>query len=84
MDWAPVATAPDEMTADMWVELLRNNGIQAFTSRGDALASRLTPFGPTAVMVPASQLDDAKRVLGPVGPPKRRRGPRKFTRRNGD
>ncbi len=82
MDWAPVATAPDEMTADMWVELLRNNSIPAFSSRGDALASRLVPFAPTTVTVSASQLEEARRILGPTAPRRRRRAPRKFFRRD--
>jgi hypothetical protein len=69
--WAPVATAPDQVTAEMWAELLQNNGIPAWVGRGDALASRLVPSGPATVMVPASQLKDAKRVLGPIGSPRR-------------
>jgi hypothetical protein len=79
--WAPAATAPDQVTAEMWAELLQNNGIRAWVGRGDALASRLVPSGPASVMVPASQLKEAKLVLGQVGPRKRRRGPRKFVRR---
>jgi Putative prokaryotic signal transducing protein len=69
--WAPVATAPDQVTAEMWAELLQNNGIRAWVGRGDALASRLVPSGPAAVMVPASQLKEAKRILGPIGSPRR-------------
>ena len=81
--WAPVATAPDQVTAEMWAELLQNNGIRAWVGRGDALASRLVPSGPASVMVPASQLKEAKLVLGQVGPRKRPyRGRRKFARRD--
>jgi hypothetical protein len=66
IDWAAVATAADQVTAEMWAELLQNNGVPAWVGRGDALASRLVPSGPATVMVPASQLKDARRVLGPA------------------
>ena len=68
--WAPLATEPGQVTAEMWVELLQNNGIPAWVGEGDALASRLVPSGPATVMVPAPQLKEAGRVLGLVGPRK--------------
>ena len=64
--WAPAATAPDQVTAEMWAELLQNNGIPAWVGRGDALASRLVPSGPATVMVPATQLEEARGILGPA------------------
>jgi hypothetical protein len=73
IQWAPVATAPDEVTAEMWVELLQNNGIPAWVGMGHVLAYRPVLARPSAVMVPATQLKDAGRILGVVGPRRRYR-----------
>jgi hypothetical protein len=51
---------------EMWAELLHNNGVPAWVDKGDAQAGGLVPLGPATVMVPASQLEEARQILGPA------------------
>ncbi len=38
MKWALLTTAPDELTAEMWAEILHSEGIPARIKPGDAVS----------------------------------------------
>jgi len=63
MKWVDLATAPDQLTAEMWCELLRNEGIPAMVKPSDAvsfLGVRMTGSG---VMVPEERRAEAAAIL---------------------
>ncbi|MCH7996883.1 MAG: DUF2007 domain-containing protein [Chloroflexi bacterium] len=63
MKWVLVDTAPDQLTAEMWVGLLVDNGIPAMLRPGDT-SSFLGVFpGPCGIQVQESMLEDARKVL---------------------
>ena len=63
MKWVDAATAPDQMTAEMWCDILRNEGIPA-SFRQLGLPVHLGPLAtPCKVMVPEERLADALAVL---------------------
>lgn len=62
-DWAVVRVAPDQLTAEMWVELLRADGVPARISPSDAVSFLGTsPLG-CRVLVPRERLLEAEAVL---------------------
>jgi hypothetical protein len=64
MNLVTVATAPSRMIAEMWVNLLRNEGIPAMVEAKD-VASLYGGGGmaPCRVMTPEERAEDALRVL---------------------
>ncbi len=71
--WLHLTTAPDQLTAEMWSELLRNEGLPTMVHTGHVSSSHLGISGlPCRIMVPEDQLEEAKRLLeerlGPDAP----------------
>ena len=67
MAWVFLATAPDPITADLWIAILREEGIAAMVRPSDAVSYLgVAGFG-CRVQVPEELLDRAKEVLGDVG-----------------
>ncbi|HXH22029.1 MAG TPA: DUF2007 domain-containing protein [Dehalococcoidia bacterium] len=63
-DWAFLETAPDQLTAEMWLEQLRQAGIAAMIRPSDAVSFLgIAGFG-CRVLVPARDLEHAREVLG--------------------
>lgn len=63
MTWAVVATAPDQMTAELWVGLLKDAGVPAMVNPSDA-ASYLGVSGTNCrVMVPPERVEEARDLL---------------------
>ncbi len=61
--WVHVATAPDQLSAEMWVELLRGQGIPAMIKAQDT-ASFLGLSGMACrVLVPRDHLAEATQAL---------------------
>ncbi len=61
--WVELTTAPDQLTAEMWVELLRNEGVPAMVKPADA-ASFLGVSGMnTRVIVPQDRRGEAAALL---------------------
>jgi hypothetical protein len=58
MDWIVVATAPDQMIAEMWSELLRSQGIPARLHPGDT--SGFLGISPHSVRVLVPEGDSEK------------------------
>ncbi len=69
LKWTPVATAPDQLTAEMWQELLQEQGVPATIQPGDAVSFLGVTAWPCRVLVPEDMLGEARAVLADVLPP---------------
>ena len=61
--WVHVATAPDQLSAEMWVELLRGQGIPAMIKAQDAVSFLGVSGMSCRVVVPRENLAEATQVL---------------------
>ena len=62
--WVYLTTAPDQLTAEMWSELLRNEGLPAMVHTGLISSYHLGVSGlPCRLMVPEDRLEEARRLL---------------------
>ena len=58
-----LTTAPDQLTAEMWQELLHNDGIPAVIRAGDTASYMGVSNAPCRLMVPEDRLQEARRLL---------------------
>ncbi|MBI4300116.1 MAG: DUF2007 domain-containing protein [Chloroflexi bacterium] len=63
MKWVEVSTAPDQLTAEMWVEILRNGGVPAMVNPEDYVSYLGVSAMPCRVMVPENRLREAQLLL---------------------
>ena len=61
-----VATTPDQMTAEMWAELIRDAGLFAVVAPGDVASFLGMSPRPCQVLAPESQAAAARRLLADV------------------
>ena len=61
--WVHLATAPDQLTAEMWVELLRGQGIPAMINAQDAVSFLGVSSMACQVLVPREHLSEATQLL---------------------
>ena len=61
--WVHVATAPDQLTAEMWVELLRGQGIPAMIRPQDAVSFLGLSTTACRLLVPREHLAEATQAL---------------------
>jgi hypothetical protein len=75
MEWVVLETAPNQIVAEMWCELLHREGVPAFArvSDGAAVSRGYSSPWDCAVMVPESHLKKASAVLDSILKPKPRR-----------
>lgn len=63
MDWIVVATAPHQLTAELWRDILRQEQIPSVLEASDAVSFLgVTPF-PVRLRVPAEHASQALRLL---------------------
>ena len=63
MTWVVLATAPDQLIAEMWQDVLRDNGVPAFIRPGD-ISSFLGITGyPCRIMIDEEYVDAGRRLL---------------------
>jgi hypothetical protein len=62
--WTHLATAPDELTATMWVQMLRDCGIAAAIHPSDSVSFLGMSAGQCRVQVAEEQLELARDLLG--------------------
>ena len=63
MKWKVLATAPNQLTAEMWCDILKEEGITATIKPSDAISFLgVSPFS-CRVMVPEDMLAEAEEVL---------------------
>ena len=61
--WVYLTTAPDQITAEMWSELLRNEEIPAMVRAGDTTSFLGISNAPCRLMVLEGRLEEARRTL---------------------
>ena len=65
MEWVKLTNVRDQLMAEMWVELLHNDGVPAFTKATDgiAVAYGIPSLSGYWVMVPDDRRDEAAALL---------------------
>ena len=63
MAWVSLTIAPDQLTAEMWCELLRNEGIAAIVQPSDAVSFLGVSTTACRVLVPSDRHEEAAAVL---------------------
>jgi hypothetical protein len=63
MKWKLLTTAPDQLTAEMWIELLQNEGIPAMIEPGDAVSFLGVSAIPCRIIVPEGWVGEAQAIL---------------------
>ncbi|MBI2909859.1 MAG: DUF2007 domain-containing protein [Chloroflexi bacterium] len=63
MKWVVLATAPDQLSAEMWQDRLREEGIPAMIKPGDVTSFLGVTSVPCRVMVPEDRLGEAQEML---------------------
>ncbi|MCL0044389.1 DUF2007 domain-containing protein [Dehalococcoidia bacterium] len=61
--WVLLATASNQLTAEMWRELLHSQNLAAMIRVGDTTSFLGISAAPCRIMVPEDQLQDAKALL---------------------
>jgi hypothetical protein len=64
--WVPLAAAPDQLTAELWVALLREQGIPALLNPGDVASFLGLSLSPVQVLIPEAFMEMARQVLEPL------------------
>ncbi|MFP3974766.1 MAG: putative signal transducing protein [Dehalococcoidia bacterium] len=63
MKWKVAATAPNQLVAEMWCEMLKDDGITATIKPGDSVSFLGVSFSPCRIMVSENELQAAKDLL---------------------
>ena len=66
MRWIPIVTAPDQLTAEAWRELLRENGIPAALKAADSISYLGVSALPVRLMIPEERESDARWILDDI------------------
>lgn len=61
--WVHLTTAPDQLSGEMLVELLRDEGVAAMIKPSDAVSFLGVSGMGCRVLVPNDQLDEARAIL---------------------
>jgi hypothetical protein len=61
--WKVLAAAPDQLTAEMWQDILRKQGVEAMVNPADSVSFMgVSPF-PCRIMVAPGEFKRAKEIL---------------------
>ena len=63
MNWVYLATAPNQLEAEMWRNLLASEGFAVTVRGGDTISYLGMSNYPVTILVDEEQHDDAKKVL---------------------
>ena len=64
MKWVYLTTAPDQLVAEMWLNLLRNEGVSAMIRPGDTMSNYMgVSTYPCRIMVHEDQVSEARELL---------------------
>jgi len=66
--WQFLTTAPDQLTAEIWKDILRQEGIPAMVNPEDAVSFMGVSSFPCRLMVPPNYLKQAHEVLTSLQP----------------
>jgi hypothetical protein len=61
--WVVLTTAPDQLTAEMWQDILRKQGVKVMVNPEDAVSFLGVSAFPCRIMVPPRHLKKAQQVL---------------------
>ena len=61
--WKRLITAPNQLTAEMWRDLLIDEGIPAMIAPQDAVSFMGISPKPCRIMVPEERIEEATRIL---------------------
>jgi len=61
--WVVLTTAPDQLTAEMWQDILNQNGIAAVINPRDAVSFLGVSAFPCRIMVAPGDLEPAKEII---------------------
>jgi hypothetical protein len=65
MRWVHLVTAPDQVTAEIWVAILKDEGVAAMIHPTDAVSYLGVSSMGCRIQVPEDDLERARDVLGP-------------------
>ena len=63
--WVHLATAPDQISAEIWVDILRQQGVRAMIRPSDAVSFLGVSAVSCRVQTREEDLDRAREILGP-------------------
>jgi hypothetical protein len=63
--WVHLATAPDQITAEIWLDILRQQGISAMIRPSDAVSYLGVSAVSCRIQTPEEDLERAREILGP-------------------
>ena len=63
MKWVTLVTAPDQLAAEMWSDLLNRRGIPTLVRAGDTSSFLGVSAYPCRILVDDEYLDEARRFL---------------------
>ena len=63
MKWVTLVTAPDQLAAEMWSEMLNRRGVPTFVRAGDTASFLGVSAYPCRILVDDRYLDEALRIL---------------------
>ena len=63
MKWVLLTTAPDQLVAEMWRDLLKGEGVSALIRPGDTVSFLGVSTYPCRIMVRESELEEAREIL---------------------
>ena len=63
MKWVYLATAPSQLEAEMWRELLANEGFAVAVRGGDTSSYLGMSYYPSTILVDEEQHDEARKLL---------------------
>jgi hypothetical protein len=66
--WVVLTTAPDQVTAEMWQDILNQEGIPAMINPEDNVSFLGVSNFPCRIMVPPAELERAQEVLASLEP----------------
>jgi hypothetical protein len=61
--WVVLTTAPDQLTAEMWQDILNQQGIPAVINPEDSVSFLGVSNFPCRLMVPPAELERAREIL---------------------
>lgn len=61
--WVVLTTAPDQLTAEMWQDILRKQGVKAMINPEDSVSFLGVSGFPCRIVVPSRHLKKAQQVL---------------------
>ncbi|MFO8101257.1 MAG: DUF2007 domain-containing protein [Dehalococcoidia bacterium] len=64
MKWEVMAVAPDQITAEIWCDILLQEDLTAMIEPRDAVSFMGVSALPCRVMVPEDQVAEARKILG--------------------